>query len=105
MSVEQILKGKGSEVFTLRPEVTLAEVGEVLAERRIGAPSASRTSISRSLARRTGCTCRQRATALVPEKLSSVRISPGGSISPRKNLLQAGCSPVSASKIIQWSAG
>lgn len=37
MTVDRILKGKGSEVFTLRPEVTLAEVVEVLAERRIGA--------------------------------------------------------------------
>lgn len=37
MTVDQILKGKGSEVFTLRPEVTLAEVVQVLAERRIGA--------------------------------------------------------------------
>ncbi|NDW03264.1 CBS domain-containing protein [Jiella pacifica] len=37
MTVDQILKAKGGEVFTLQPEVTLAEVVNVLAERRIGA--------------------------------------------------------------------
>ncbi|TFF27804.1 CBS domain-containing protein [Jiella endophytica] len=37
MNVGHILKTKGGDVFTLRPEVTIAEVVEVLAERRIGA--------------------------------------------------------------------
>ncbi|MCE7026876.1 CBS domain-containing protein [Jiella avicenniae] len=37
MTVDQILKVKGGEVFTLQPHVTLAEVVDVLAERRIGA--------------------------------------------------------------------
>ncbi|MBO0902341.1 CBS domain-containing protein [Jiella sonneratiae] len=37
MTVAHILKGKGSEVVTLRPEVTLSEVVQVLAEKRIGA--------------------------------------------------------------------
>lgn len=37
MNVGHILKAKGADVFTLRPEVSLAEVVTVLAERRIGA--------------------------------------------------------------------
>ncbi|MBP0615006.1 CBS domain-containing protein [Jiella mangrovi] len=37
MNVGHILKAKGSDVFTLRPDVSLAEVVRLLAERRIGA--------------------------------------------------------------------
>jgi CBS domain-containing protein len=35
--ISQILKGKGEDVFTARPEQTIAEIAAALTERRIGA--------------------------------------------------------------------
>ena len=37
MLISQILKGKGAEVFTARPEQTVAEIAAELNERRVGA--------------------------------------------------------------------